>query len=375
MTADRDQSIERLLRDSRAAEPGPPADCPDAETLAAVADDTMPAAMRREIEGHVAGCHRCQEVTATMARTGALSDAAAAVGDVSSWKRRALNWLVPAAAAATAVALWVLVPGRQAPAPTAPAADTQVAATPPALPPLTPEVIISEPLRIPGEAREENAAARPAPATAPASPPPVAAAAPPPAAAAPPPPPAPARLEAQRQDQAALKESVAVQQERALGVQARRFAAAEILSPDPQVRWRIGPGPIVQHSTDGGATWIAQQTGGFEELTAGSAPTPDVCWLVGRGGVVLLTTNGGRQWQRVMFPEAADLVAITATSARSATVTLGDGRRLARHVDRAVDKKTFTWRNGETEVPRRWGRPSAGRKGGAKCRTQAGRET
>jgi len=94
----------------------------------------------------------------------------------------------------------------------------------------------------------------------------------------------------------------------------------------PRIRWRVGPGVVVQHSTDGGATWVAQQTGAPSALTAGSAPAPDVLWLVGRGGVVLRTTDRGRQWQRVPFPETVDLTAITATSARNATVVVAEGR-------------------------------------------------
>ena len=333
MTADRNQSIERLLRETRAAEPATPADCPDAETLAALADDALPAGLRRELEGHVAGCHRCQDLTAAMARADVPVGAFTRAADASAWKRRALNWLVPAAAGATAVALWVLVPGQQAPTPQA--ADTQVAATPPALPPPTPEVIVTEPLRIPGEAREEAAAAAAAPAAAPASPPPPAAA----------PPPAPAAQSeaalkaeapavgglqasaAERRDQTTLDERVAVQQERAAPAQALRAASVEVVSPDPRVRWRIGPGAIVQRSTDGGATWIAQRTAGSADLVAGSAPTVEVCWLVGRGGVVLRTVDGGGQWQRVPFPAAANLVAISASSAQNATITLSDSRR------------------------------------------------
>ena len=352
MTADRDQSIERLLRETRGAEPGASDDCPDAETLAAMADDALPNELRREIESHVAGCPRCQELTAAMVRAevpvGAMTPAGPGLFDPSWWKRRALNWLVPAAAAATAVALWVLVPGQQAPTPTAPAADTQATATPPPLPPLTPEVIVTEPLRIPGAAREEAAAASPAPPAAAAPPPPPAA--PPattPALPAPPAAPLPrpraeselkaespavgglqASAGAERRDQAALNETVALQ-DRAVPAQGRRAASVDVVSPDPRVRWSVGPGPIVQRSTDGGATWIAQQTGAPAELTAGSAPTVDVCWLVGRGGVIVRTTDGGRQWQRVAFPEAVDLTAVTATNALIATVSLADGRRYA----------------------------------------------
>jgi photosystem II stability/assembly factor-like uncharacterized protein len=141
---------------------------------------------------------------------------------------------------------------------------------------------------------------------------------------------------------AALNESVGVQQERRLSAPAalaRSERAAEtavgalaaggidVLSPDPQRRWRIGPGPSVQHSVDGGATWTRQETGALAELSAGSAPTPDVCWLVGRAGVVLRTIDGGRQWQRIAFPEAVDLTAVAASSALIAIVDAADGRR------------------------------------------------
>ncbi len=137
MTTDRDRSIERLLRRALPSDHGAPGgECPDAETLAALADDTLTAAARRDIEAHLADCHRCQTLTAAMVRSeapiGAPADTAA--GDVPSWRRRALNWLVPAAAAATAVALWVIVPGQRTPLPEAPIPERQTAAAPSAAP-------------------------------------------------------------------------------------------------------------------------------------------------------------------------------------------------------------------------------------------------
>jgi photosystem II stability/assembly factor-like uncharacterized protein len=142
----------------------------------------------------------------------------------------------------------------------------------------------------------------------------------------------------------ARNESVAAEQEQRLSAPASlaesaraRSAAAlgatiagsiDIVSPEPQRRWRIGPGPSVQHSVDGGVTWTRQETGASVELTAGSAPTPDVCWLVGRAGIVLRTIDGGRQWQRIALPEAVDLMAVAASSALVATVDAADGRRL-----------------------------------------------
>jgi hypothetical protein len=364
------------------------ADCPDAETLAALADDTLSAAARREVEGHMADCDRCQALTAAMVRAEPVTGtpAVAVADEVPAWRRRAFNWLVPAAAAATAVALWVLVPGQRTPLPEA-AREQQTAAT--SLPrssevPPTSQPVAEEPLLVPGESpagaapseRDANlrfegatpAAPRPvaepslkaetpvaetpvagglqasgtqrrdeaaqneavavaeraanqeaAPAAARAAagvtggraapPPPAAAPAPPPAAAPPPPaPPPPAAPLARRLE---------------------ATASVELVSPNPQIRWRIGPGAMVQYSADGGVTWTMQQTGVSTELTAGSAPAPAVCWLVGRGGLVLRTTDGGRQWQRLPFPEMVDLTAITASTVRNATVVLADGRRFA----------------------------------------------
>lgn len=63
-------------------------------------------------------------------------------------------------------------------------------------------------------------------------------------------------------------------------------------------------------------------------LTAGSSTSRDVCWIVGRAGIVLVTTDGAT-WQRHPIPEAADLTAVRAIDARTATVTTADGRQFA----------------------------------------------
>src|SRR4026209_350973 len=102
MKSDRDQSIERLLRALPRSGGGTlhAGSCPDAETLAALADNTLLPADRREIETHVADCDRRQMLTVALATSE--RPAAATAEDparVQSWKRRAINWLVPAAAA------------------------------------------------------------------------------------------------------------------------------------------------------------------------------------------------------------------------------------------------------------------------------------
>jgi photosystem II stability/assembly factor-like uncharacterized protein len=118
------------------------------------------------------------------------------------------------------------------------------------------------------------------------------------------------------------------------GVQVLRQAAAgraparEIVSPDPTVRWRVGPAGLIERTVDGGSTWTVQQPGGVTaDLMAGSAPTASICWIVGRAGTVLVSTDG-RQWRRVSFPDTADIVAVQATDERTAVVTTANGRML-----------------------------------------------
>jgi photosystem II stability/assembly factor-like uncharacterized protein len=107
---------------------------------------------------------------------------------------------------------------------------------------------------------------------------------------------------------------------------ARRTAAdSVIVSSIPVSRWRIVPDGAVQRSTDGGLTWLTQETGATVTLAGGASPSPSVCWLVGPVGTVLLSTDG-RSWRRIAFPEATDLMSVRAIDDKSATVTASDGR-------------------------------------------------
>jgi len=116
-------------------------------------------------------------------------------------------------------------------------------------------------------------------------------------------------------------------------------APPQIVSPDPNVRWRILAGGRVDRSIDAGATWQAQSTGVNATPTAGAAPSPTVCWLVGPRGLVLLSIDG-RTWQRVTFADAIDLTAVRASDALNATVTASDGRTFV------TSDGGRTWRNG-----------------------------
>ena len=110
---------------------------------------------------------------------------------------------------------------------------------------------------------------------------------------------------------------------------ARAKHSADVVAPDNSVRWQVDNSHVVLRSDDNGATWTISYTAGANvELTAGASSSPTVCWFVGRAGAVILTTDG-RQWRTVTFPERTDLVSVTASGTRSASVTTADGRIFA----------------------------------------------
>jgi Photosynthesis system II assembly factor YCF48/Putative zinc-finger len=303
--------------------PGP---CLDAETIAAWADDSLTAGERAAAEAHAADCARCQAVVAAMVRAEPPAEPAPA------WWRRGstLGWLVPLTAAAAAL-IWVVSPGTiRRPQDAAPA--QAIAEAPPPSPSLemtpqrTPQATIDNGNLVARSDKTVDAlSAMKPPAREQDAPVLKSAAAPPaaPAAVAPAPEPARPALSADR-----MAASGALR-EQAFANSLRAEPMPEIVSSNPASRWRITPTPgLLQHSADGGSTWERQQTNVAAELTAGASPMPSVCWLVGRGGVVLLSTDA-RTWRRVSFPESADLTAVRATDASTATVTTADGRKFS----------------------------------------------
>jgi hypothetical protein len=380
---DRDRALERLLPQALDDVSRDPASrCVDAETLAAWSSRALRADEAARVEAHLADCAHCQDVLGILVRTAPPQVSRRAR---APWHTR---WLVPLATAATALALYLLVPGR-GPVPTPPA-ETMIGEAQPRrnLPP-TPE---------PPPARQELAAAPPpaaveadrlaaaqpapgqtapldqatskdaggrveakpsaladsarvreaqAPSASPASQPvnpPVGSSAAsktleervtilpsapaPPAASAAPAAPAPAAVPTAPAEAAAQPPTGAAAERRAdaaFRMQAR--ADLYISTPAATHRYRIVGGQRVERTTTGGRTWetLARATDG--ELLAGAAPAPDVCWIVGRRGAVWRTTDG-HVLERVSFPQPLDLVAVTATSALAATVTAADGRTL-----------------------------------------------
>lgn len=269
----------------------PPGTCLDAETLAAWADGGLPAARRAAVEAHVTDCDRCLAMAAAMANTAPQPS----IGR-PTWSP--IRWLVPLTTAALAVTAWLVVRPAEPPSlETTPASDAAEIGK------------SADPVPAAEGQRRESAKSLPADTPTPqkkaASP---AEAAPPPLPSTP----APAQAMPELKDESPQ-------------LFARSALSHVVLSPDPAVRWRLR-GSEVERTTDGGVSWVAQQTGVSTELLAGASPARDVAWIVGRRGTVLLSTDGA-SWDRLPFPkEAADLVAITAPDAVRATVTTSDGR-------------------------------------------------
>jgi hypothetical protein len=312
---DRDAWLGPMLRQ---APPAAPAPCVDAETLAAWAEGTLDAAQTAAVERHAASCSRCMAQMASMART---TPPPVEAEPERPWALAPmLRWLVPLTAAATAIAIWVVVP--RGPVPSAvdrpatsavevplpspveeqpPAARQESAGTSPiekpdadlraGQPPPEPNRLASEAepatqqnRELPvekqsapetaradaarrNEARERQALDTFAPpvetlrdrAVAPraAAPPPAVPSAPPPSAAPVPP---PAGAAPSSRAAGAVNErftAEAVQQQMQQQLLARAVPTSESTAPaDPMIQWRVMGWVAVERTIDGGKTWI-----------------------------------------------------------------------------------------------------------------------
>jgi hypothetical protein len=319
---DHDRFDRPIARAARPHGQEPTSACLDAESLAAWTDGTLRPDERAAAEAHVADCGRCLQLLAVMART----EPRPTVGARSSWF--SVRWLVPLTTAAVAITAWVIIRDPAMLPPPALQEMTSPTAPPPsnaAAPPseLTKQVVPearAERDRRQDTRERKTEAVPPALADSAASkratdslardaaakPQEVAPAQPPPAAAAP-----SFRSEAARGNVAQLQAQAATGQ-------------PVIASPDPAIQWRLA-GRAIEQTRDGGKTWHQQLTASAE-LVAGTSPAPATCWIVGRSGLVLLSIDG-QTWRTVTAPDGSpDLVAVSATDARSAAVTTMDGR-------------------------------------------------
>jgi len=273
----------------------------DAERLAAWSEGSLPKDQAAEVEAHLADCSSCQEMLAVFART----EPPPVVSGFSRtrWQWR---WAIPIAAAATVAAIWIAIPENER------TAQLNQTAAPPLSEPAAPPIAAADTLARAPQSNVEpkdasprrdaagssadrfgtealakkteqpeaagpsapkerdqdlKAEARQAPAS-PATP-----------AAAPAAPSAPSQGR----------------------VEARSFLrqAAEVISPDPLVHWKITPEGRLERSTDGGKTWVAVQLPEQVPVTAVVAPTATTATVTLSDGRQFRTADQGKTWNPV----------------------------------------------------------------------------
>jgi len=302
------EPLDAILRRAMRAEPGPATpECADAESLAAYSDRSLAMAHRERLEAHFADCMRCQMLLADIARADESARGARAESAVP-WYRK---WRVAIPAFAAVAAVVIFVAMRRPVNEEAPPTD-QIAA-----------IAKNEAPRADFAAEE--------PASAPAAP------APPTAALA--------------SNAIAMNEPKTVTAPRAeafggslLGRMAASGAApaggsagamtAKAAAPQAaaganealmtgSVTWIIGQNGMVQRRDADGLH--IQHSGVSADLVAASAPSATVCWIVGRSGTIIRTTDG-ENWELIRGPSTDNLTAVSASSAKYATITTAGGQ-------------------------------------------------
>jgi Putative zinc-finger len=370
-----DGPMRRILsRDSAAADP-----CPSPEIFAAYFEHSLDPEETERYDKHLAECSACRAVMAGIARAGTASPAHAEQHSASRWSWSGVGWLVPVAAAfATliiAVAIYRISYSAHKPAnaevamsratpappassseslaesaPSAPSSTPLNAAAPPAsIPPLAksqarPQVppppadsSTAAALSGPAEARSadqgnvERESVTTGAAPAPSSPSvgsvngssatvEVTEAAPAVVAGNAAKTPAPAKKALDAAQAQLLTRNLAARPKAAFQAKDHLVVAA----PDSSITWTIHTNHV-QYSENGQVAPVQDFLPTNSAISAGSAPGGKVCWLVGANGAVVRATDG-RSWLAANPPTNVDLTGVTATSAKSATVTASDGK-------------------------------------------------
>jgi len=368
-------SLDGPMRRILAANQAQGESCPSPEIFAAYFEHSLDPEETERYDAHFASCPACRETLAGIARANAGATPLAHEQRESKWDWKQLRlWLIPAAAGAMALLIAVVLYQRSSTAPppnaesassrlavpadnVAPKLEARVAPAPPpnsGAPPAQLQAVRKPtpvkkfavrqpqpPAALNALTRNESSAAKRAldkefDAAVVAAPPPPASTPQSAAAvsesvevteAAPITEPVPA---VHAKASAALPQRGAVQNEMAratAGVSARSAAKAPdrlvVTSPDSSISWTVHTNHV-QYAENRQPAPVQDFLPTNNPITAGSAPGGKVCWLVGQGGSVVLTTDG-RLWLSASSPTTSDLSAVTAKSARVATVTATDG--------------------------------------------------
>ena len=277
------------------------------DVLAAWSEGTLPSSDARQVEAHLADCATCQEMLAVFARTEPPHAVSSGVGSVLSGlssvvsgfltavasakavSRTSWRWAAPLAAAATVAAIWVAIPEDERTAQLNPTAAPGLS-EPAAAPLESVSVDAAAPTRA-----QESKARRDAPVSSLAD-----QTAPEARAATVDQLSSRRELEAKERDQDLKAEAAAPAPAAAAAQAAARAPAApaEVISPDPQVRWRIVPTGRLERSTNAGKTWEAVTLPQPVTVTAVSAPSATTA-IVTADGRQFRTDDQGKSWNPV----------------------------------------------------------------------------
>jgi photosystem II stability/assembly factor-like uncharacterized protein len=79
----------------------------------------------------------------------------------------------------------------------------------------------------------------------------------------------------------------------------RQAAPAEVISPDPQVRWRIVPAGRLERSINAGKTWEAVTLAQPISITTVRAPSAATAIVTAADGRQFRTDDQGKTWDLV----------------------------------------------------------------------------
>jgi hypothetical protein len=273
----------------------------EAEVLAAWSEGRLPADESTRVDAHLASCDDCQKMLAVFART---APPAVVSGVTRTWH---LRWAIPIAAAATVAAIWVAIPADKRTAElqhndafSVPPSSTSGGATKPetpisaeapqsvespqerprqdaSAPPALADRVEQEKSadasaqrqapRAVAKERDQDLKAEAAAAAAPAAPP-----------------------RAQDQNRLRVEERASL---------LRQSGVAEVVSPDPLVRWRIQAPGRLERSLDAGKTWDAVTLPQQLTVTTVQAPTAVTAIVTAADGRQWRTDDQGKTWNPV----------------------------------------------------------------------------
>jgi hypothetical protein len=276
--------------------------CLDAETLAAWADGSLNPQEIAAAEIHASDCARCIALIAAIART-----APPAPAETRS-RSSLLRWLVPLTAVATAVAIWVAIPGRQPTPAVREGSSRAVTVTPSQAPPSetampAPEArsALEAPDQKLGRQQGQSAQADDLSARARSAPPP----------------------QGVRKEQEAAASDFSVSD-----------TQANAAAPAPQARRAVptpGAAPVPPASADTFKSNVPVAPSALNEtVTAAiegmSQDDPQIRWRSPSGVDVERSIDGGQTWTKTASNPPGPIAAIRVVDALNAAVTTSDGR-------------------------------------------------